>query len=173
MNGKEFARLSGSYNTAYIGTWELTNQDPSTLKSTFKLRGYFYYGGGTQASSSGTHNFYLDGTKIKTGSSYSYTNGYHKLGEKTITVKHNEDGTFPGRSVSISASGQTHMNGSTSGNITDVADIIVDPELLKTKSFGVAYLKKEGTWHKGKVYLKSDGEFKLTKEFYKEVGEWR
>jgi hypothetical protein len=173
MNGKEFARLSGSYNTAYIGTWELLSQDASTLTSTFKLRGYFYYGGGTQVSSSGTHDFYLDGTNIKSGSSYSYTPGTHFLGEKTITVKHNTDGTFPGRSVGISASGQTHMNGSTTGNITGVADIEVGPVVKIPVNSTVAYIKKEGTWHRTKVYLKNSEEFKITKEFYKEMGEWQ
>ena len=173
MNGTEFARLSGTYNTAYIGTWELIKQDASTLKSTFKLRGYFYYGGGTQVTSSGTHNFYLDGTNIKSGNSYSFTPGTHLIGEKTITVTHNSDGKFPGRSVEISASGYTHMTGSARGNITGIADIEVGPLITTIISSSVAYYKKEGTWHKVIGYLKKDGTYKKSKEYYKEVGTWK
>lgn len=173
MNGKEFARLSGTYNTAYIGTWELLSQSASTLTSVIKLRGYFYYGGGTQVTSSGTHNFLLDGTNIKTGSSYSYTNGYHKLGEKTITVKHNEDGSFPSRSVSLSASGYTHMNGSTSGTITDVPNIEISEEPIEIICRVNTYFKENNKWNKKLVYLKDSGSFKLVREFYKELGVWK
>lgn len=115
MNGTEFARISGSYSTAYIGTYQLTGQSTSNNTSTFILRAYFYYGGGSQVSSSYS-TFQIDGTTVKTGS-YNYGSGYHLLGSKTITVTHNSNGSFPGRSVGIYANSH-HINGSNSGGIS-------------------------------------------------------
>lgn len=115
MTGTEFARVSGSYSTAYIGTYQVKSQNINNNTTTFTLRGYFYYGGGSSVSSSNS-TFKLDGTTIKTGS-YSYSNGYHLLGTKQITVTHNNDGTFPGRSVKIIGDSY-HIDGSKSGNIT-------------------------------------------------------
>ena len=115
MTGTEFARISGSYSTAFIGTYQLTSQSTSTNKSTFTLRAYFYYGGGTSVSSSYS-TFKIDGTTVKTGS-YTYSHGYHLLGSKTITVTHNNNGSWPGKSVGISAN-SSHMSGSKSGSLS-------------------------------------------------------
>ena len=114
MYGTEFARVSGSYSTAYIGTYEVLSQSTQNNTTTFRLYGYFYYGGGTSVGSDYS-TFNLDGQTIKSGS-YRYYPGYTLLGTKDITVTHNNDGSFPGRSVGISASSY-HMSGSTSGNI--------------------------------------------------------
>lgn len=115
MNGTEFARVGGSYNTAFIGTYQVLGQDTGGNYTSFRLYGYFYYGGGTQVSSQTSGGFYLDGTYIY-GASYAFGPGYHLLGTKDITVGHNNDGSFPGRYVGISAS-SWHMSGSTGGNI--------------------------------------------------------
>lgn len=115
MNGTEFARVSGSYSTAYIGTYELLRQEGNS--SVFKLRAYFYYGGGTQVNSSTSGGFYLDGTWVHGGSYSSIKPGYHLWGEKDITVNHNTDGSFPGRYVEIS--GQSyHIKGSAGGYLS-------------------------------------------------------
>jgi len=50
--GTEFARISGSYKTHNIGTYQLSSQDVINNKSYFKLRDYFTYEGGTQVTSS-------------------------------------------------------------------------------------------------------------------------
>ena len=115
MNGTEFARVSGSYKTAFIGTYQVLGQDTGGNYTTFRLYGYFYYGGGTQVSSQTSGGFYLDGTYIY-GASYTFGPGYHLLGTKDITVGHNNDGSYPGRYVGISAQ-SWHMSGSTGGNI--------------------------------------------------------
>ena len=115
MNGTEFARVGGSYNTAFIGTYQVLGQDTGGNYTSFRLYGYFYYGGGTQVSSQTSGGFYLDGTYIY-GASYTFGPGYHLLGTKDITVGHNNDGSFPGRYVGISAQ-SWHMSGSTGGNI--------------------------------------------------------
>lgn len=115
MNGTEFARISGSYSTAFIGTYQVLNQSTANNNTTFRLYGYFYYGGGTQVSSATSGGFYLDGTYIHS-SHYTFNPGYHLLGTKDITVGHNNDGSYPGRYVGISAS-SWHMSGSTGGNI--------------------------------------------------------
>jgi len=115
MNGTEFARVSGSYKTAFIGTYQVLGQDTGGNYTTFRLYGYFYYGGGTQVSSQTSGGFYLDGTYIY-GASYAFGPGYHLLGTKDITVGHNNDGSFPGRYVGISAQ-SWHMSGSAGGNI--------------------------------------------------------
>lgn len=114
MYGTEFARISGSYSTAFIGTYEVLSQSTAGNSTTFRLYGYFYYGGGTSVGSSSS-NFVLDGTTIKTGS-YRYYPGYTLLGTKDITVTHNNDGSFPGKSVTISGSSY-HISGSASGNL--------------------------------------------------------
>ena len=44
MNGTEFARISGSYSTAFIGTYQVLNQSTTNNNTTFRLYGYFYYG---------------------------------------------------------------------------------------------------------------------------------
>lgn len=115
MIGSEFARINGSYNTAYICTYQVIEQNVSGNYTVFRLYGYFYYGGGTQVSSSKGSGFYLDGTYIHSGN-YTFTSGAHLLGTKDIVVGHNADGSYPGRNVGISASSH-HMSGSASGNI--------------------------------------------------------
>ena len=114
MTGSEYARISGSYSTAFIGTYQVLSQSTANNTTTFRLRGYFYYGGGTSVSSSYS-TFQVNGTNVKTGS-YSYSPGYHLLGTKDITVKHNNDGSFPNTSASIYANSY-HMSGSKSGRI--------------------------------------------------------
>ena len=115
MYGTEFARVSGSYSTAYIGTYELLRQEGNS--SVFKLRAYFYYGGGTQVNSSTSGGFYIDGTWVHGGSYSNVKPGYHLWGEKEITVNHNNDGSFPGRYVEIS--GQSyHIKGSAGGYLS-------------------------------------------------------
>jgi hypothetical protein len=115
MNGTEFARISGSYSTAFIGTYQVLNQSTTNNNTTFRLYGYFYYGGGTQVSSATNGGFYLDGTYIHS-SHYTFNPGYHLLGTKDIVVSHNNDGSFPGKYVGISAN-SWHMSGSAGGNI--------------------------------------------------------
>lgn len=115
MIGTEFARVGGSYNTAYICTYQVIEQNTSGNYTVFRLYGYFYYGGGTQVSSGTGNGFYLDGTYIYSGN-YAFGPGAHLLGTKDIVVGHNNDGTYPGRYVGISAS-SWHMSGATGGNI--------------------------------------------------------
>lgn len=118
--GTEFARISGSYKTYNIGTYQLSSQDLSNNKSYFLLRDYFTYEGGTQVSSTYS-TFKLDGTTVKSGS-YAYSPGDHQLGSKEIQVTHNNDGSFPGKSVSISVDSY-HMSGSKSGSISGIPTI--------------------------------------------------
>lgn len=103
FNGTEFARISGSYSTAFIGSWSLLSQDTSSNKSTIRLYGTFYYGGGTKVSSSYSSGYFkVNGTQVGSGS-YTRYPGYTQLGYKDITVTHNSDGSFPATSVSIAA----------------------------------------------------------------------
>lgn len=115
MIGTEFARIGGSYNTAYICTYQVIEQNTSGNYTVFRLYGYFYYGGGTQVSSATSGGFYLDGTYIHSAN-YTFGPGAHLLGTKDIVIGHNADGSYPGRNVGISAS-SWHMSGATSGNI--------------------------------------------------------
>ena len=114
--GTRFAEISGSYSTAYIATYEVIEQSVINNSTKFKLRGYFYYGGGTSVGSATGNGFYLDDNYIASGN-YRYYPGYTLLGEVEITVGHNNDGSFPGRYVGISASSY-HMNGTTGGNLS-------------------------------------------------------
>jgi len=115
MNGTEFARLGGSYNTAYIGTYQLLSQNISGNYSTFRLYGYFYYGGGTRVTSSYS-TFQLHGSTIQSGG-FTFTNGYHLLGTVDINVYHNNDGTFPSTYIGLYANSY-QINGNFGGNIS-------------------------------------------------------
>lgn len=115
MNGTEFARISGKYSTAFIGTYERTGQNIVGNYSTFKIRIYGYYGGGTKTSSSyGT--VWISGTQYSIGG-YTLTPGYKLLASKDITVSHNGDGSFPYTTVAF-AINSYHANGETSGAIS-------------------------------------------------------
>lgn len=100
--GKQFASISGDYSTYNYGTWELRSQDKEDLTSTIRIRSYFTYTGGRTVSSTYS-TFKINGSTIKSGS-YSRTKGDYLLGDKDITVKHNEDGSFPNTKISIYAS---------------------------------------------------------------------
>lgn len=115
MNGTEFARISGKYSTAFIGTYERTGQNIAGDYSTFTIRVYGYYGGGTKTSSSyGT--VWISGTQYSIGG-YTLTPGYKLLASKDITVSHNGDGSFPYTTVAF-AINSYHANGETSGAIS-------------------------------------------------------
>lgn len=111
----EFARVSGSYSTAFIGRYDLLSQSVSGNYSTFRLYGVFYYGGGTSVGSSYS-TFTLNGTNVKTGS-YRYYPGETQLGTVDITVYHNNDGSFPSTYVGIYADSY-HMSGSAGGYLS-------------------------------------------------------
>lgn len=115
MNGTEFARISGKYSTAFIGTYERTGQNIVGNYSTFTIRVYGYYGGGTKTSSSyGT--VWISGTQYSIGG-YTLYPGYKLLASKDITVYHNNDGSFPYSTVAF-AINSYHANGETSGAIS-------------------------------------------------------
>lgn len=115
MNGTEFARISGKYSTAFIGTYERTGQNNTGNYSTFTIRVYAYYGGSTHTSSSyGT--VWISGTQYGIGG-YTLYPGYKLLASKDITVYHNSDGSFPYTTVAF-AINSYHANGETSGAIS-------------------------------------------------------
>lgn len=111
----EFARVSGSYSTAYIGRYDVLSQNISGNYTTFRLYGIFYYGGGTSVGSSYS-TFTLHTSTIKSGS-YRYYPGDTQLGYVDINVGHNNDGTFPSTYIGISASSY-HMSGSAGGYLS-------------------------------------------------------
>lgn len=111
----EFARISGSYSTAYIGRYDVLSQNVAGNYTTFRLYGVFYYGGGKKVESSYS-TFTLHTSTIKTGS-YSFTPGEHQLGTVDINIGHNADGTFPSTYIGIGANSY-HMNGSAGGYLS-------------------------------------------------------
>ena len=115
MYGSEIARISGKYSTAFILTSELTGQNTSGNYSTFKMRVYGYYGGGTSSGSSyGT--IWISGTEYGIGS-YRLYPGYTLLAQKDITVYHNNDGSFPYTTQAF-AINSYHANGEASGALS-------------------------------------------------------
>lgn len=106
MYGNEITRLSdGKYSTACILTNEILNQNIVDNYTTFRVRSYMYYGGGTRTSSAyNSGYFYIDGTWVHDGN-YTLTKDarYVLMGYKDITVYHNNDGSFPGRAVDFNA----------------------------------------------------------------------
>ena len=115
MNGTEIARINGKYSTAFILTYELTGQNISGNYSTFKMRVYGYYGGGTSSGSSyGT--VWISGTEYAIGS-YRLYPGYTVLAQKDITVYHNNDGSFPYTTQAF-AINSYHASGEVSGALS-------------------------------------------------------
>ena len=114
--------LSGSYKTTYTVTWSLLSQSTSNNTSTIRLTATLYTGNSTTISSSYS-TFKLDGTTVYSGS-YSFSGSGTKFTKtKDITVKHNSDGSFPGRSVSFSTNDYIMGSKSGSGTISGVASI--------------------------------------------------
>lgn len=111
----EFARINGSYSTAYIGRYDLLSQSTSGNYSRFRLYGIFYYGGGTSVGSSYS-TFTLHTSTIKTGS-YRYYSGETQLGYVDINIAHNPDGSFPSTYIGISANSY-HINGNAGGYLS-------------------------------------------------------
>jgi hypothetical protein len=122
-DGKEFIVSSwGSYSSTMTCTWQLLSQSISANTSTIRLRHYFYCG--TNKTSGSGYSYYVCDGQTTTWNGYTMYNGYTLIQTKDITVTHNSDGTFPGRTVSISASGYSAVAGcSGSGTITGIATI--------------------------------------------------
>lgn len=132
MNGTEFARITGSYNTAFIGSWKLVRQDTAGNYSVIRLYGTFRYGGGDEVNSDYS-SFSLNGELIASGD-YHYKPGDYQLGTTDITVYHNADGSFPSRTIYIKASSY-HMSGETYGIIKGVASIPRKANILSAPNF--------------------------------------
>ena len=124
QEGTQFIVSSwGNYNTTMTCTWQLVSQSTANNTSTIRLRHYFFYGGGSQTSGSGSSSYVMDG-QTTTWNGYTIYPGYTLIQTKDITVTHNANGTFPGRNVSISASGYTSVAGcSGTATITGVPTI--------------------------------------------------
>ena len=126
--------LSGSYKTTYTVTWSLLSQDTATNTSKIRLTATFYTGNSTTISSSYS-TFKLDGTTVYSGA-YSFSGAGTKFTEtKDITVTHNNDGSFPGRSVSFSTNDYIMGSQSGSGTISGVPSIARYPVLTSGQNF--------------------------------------
>ena len=126
--------LSGSYKTTYTVTWSLLSQDKVNNTSTIRLTAKFYTGNSTTISSSYS-TFKLDGTTVYSGA-YSFSGAGTKFTKtKDITVTHNEDGSFPGRTVKFSTDDYIMGEQSGSGTITGVATIPRESEVKCTSPY--------------------------------------
>lgn len=132
MKGTQFASVSGSYSTYFIGSWELNSQNIEKNSSLIRLYGTFRYGGGEKVNSDYS-SFKVNGVSVASGS-YTYYPGDTQLGYTDISVTHNADGTFPSTEITISASSY-HMSGSKTGTISGVAAISRKAEILTAPDF--------------------------------------
>ena len=114
--------LSGSWGSTYTVTWVLLSQSVANNTSTIRLTATFSTTNTTKIASTYS-TFVLDGTTV-------YSGAYSKSGAgtifsktKDITVTHNADGTFPGRSVSFSTNDYIMGSKSGSGTISGVTTI--------------------------------------------------
>lgn len=126
--------LSGSYKTTYTVTWSLLSQSTSNNTSTIRLTATLYTGNSTTISSSYS-TFVLDGTTVYSGAYSKNGAGNVFVKTKDITVKHNNDGSFPGRSVSFSTNDYVMGNQSGSGTISGVSSIARYPVLTSGQNF--------------------------------------
>lgn len=122
--GNEFIVTDwGQYSSCMTCTWQLISQDAARNESKILLRHYFFCGT-NRTTGSGGSDYNLDGQNTH-WNGYTVYNGYTLIQTKEITVAHNPNGDFPGRNVTISASGYTAVAGlSKTGTITGVPKII-------------------------------------------------
>lgn len=114
--------LSGSYKTTYTVTWSLLSQSTTNNASAIRLTATLYTGNNTTISSSYS-TFKLDGTTVYSGAYSKSGSGNVFVKTKDITVKHNNDGSFPSRSVSFSTNDYIMGSQSGSGTISGVPKI--------------------------------------------------
>lgn len=114
--------LSGSWGSTYRVTWSLVSQNIANNTSTIRLTSTFHTTNTTKIASTYS-NFVTDGTVMYSGA-YSKSGAGNIFSKtKDITVSHNADGTFPGRSVSFSTNDYIMGNKSGSGTISGVTTI--------------------------------------------------
>ena len=114
--------LSGSWGSTYRVTWSLVSQNIANNTSTIRLTSTFHTTNTTKIASTYS-NFVTDGTVMYSGA-YSKSGAGNIFSKtKDITVSHNADGTFPGRSVSFSTNDYIMGKKSGSGTISGVTTI--------------------------------------------------
>ena len=114
--------LSGSWGSTYTVTWSLVSQNVANNTSTIRLTSTFHTTNTTKIASTYS-NFVTDGTVMYSGA-YSKSGAGNIFSKtKDITVSHNADGTFPGRSVSFSTNDYIMGSKSGSGTISGVTTI--------------------------------------------------
>ena len=116
--------LSGQWKSTYTVSWSLLSQSTANNESTIRLTSTFYTGNSTTINSSNS-SFITDGTTMYSGSYSQRGAGTIFSKTKDIVVKHNDDGSFPNRTVSFSAwdYGAFSASPSGSGTITGVPSI--------------------------------------------------
>lgn len=114
--------LSGSWGSTYRVTWSLVSQNIANNTSTIRLTSTFHTTNTTKIASTYS-NFVTDGTVMYSGA-YSKSGAGNIFSKtKDITVSHNADGTFPGRSVSFSTNDYIMGSKSGSGTVSGVTTI--------------------------------------------------
>ena len=126
--------LSGDWKTTYTVTWSLANQSTENNESYIDLTATFYTGNSTTIASSYS-NFKLDGETIYSGAYTKKGAGNIFVKTKRITIKHNDDGSFPGRTVTFSTNDYIMGSQSDSGTISDVPDIPRKANILTAPNF--------------------------------------
>ena len=121
-NSGTVGSLSGQWKTTYTVTWSLLSQSIENNTSIIRLTSTLYTGNSTTIASDYS-NFVTDGTTMYSGSYSKSGAGNVFVKTKDITVQHNPDGSFPGRSVSFSTNDYIMGNQSGSGTITGVPTI--------------------------------------------------
>lgn len=114
--------LTGSWGSTYTVTWALLSQSVANNTSTIRLTATFSTTNTTKISSTYS-TFVLDGTTVYSGAYSKSGAGQIFSRTKDITVTHNADGTFPGRSVSFSTNDYIMGSKSGSGTISGVTTI--------------------------------------------------
>lgn len=128
--GKQFAKITSNYSAlnAYA-TWQLKSSDAASKTFTIRLRAYISVTSSSTYASD-TSTFKLNGSTVKSGS-YSYTTGDNLIGIKDITVKANDDGTFPDTEISFYA--KSYHFSATTKKITLTSDDV--PKILIVGTF--------------------------------------
>ena len=114
--------LSGQWRSTYTASWSLLSQSTANNESTIRLTGIFHTDNSTTIASDYS-DFKLDGTTIYSGSYTKRGAGDVFVKTKDITIKHNDDGSFPNTEISFSTNDYIMGNQSGSGTISGVPSI--------------------------------------------------
>lgn len=167
--------MASIYATTKSGagyTWQLrldytTTQNEESNSSTIACDLWVKPGssGGYNLNSNSAYYVICGEKKYKT---YDFdSTAWVKLGSRTFTVEHEEDGT---KSYTLSASWVSNL--SSASNYTPASISLSETVELPQINRGTVWVKKDGTWHRAVPWVNVNGTWNRAVPFVKKDGTW-